>query len=400
MASLTDQAGSFLKEYLKQRLKNHIRRQVGTAVASHFATFWWLYLILLAGFLFFYMIAAVISSTQTVTSSVVMTEEFLTPQIYERRLENLISSPFGERIHPVTRAKSFHPGIDIALPSGTPVMSSQDGIVRMVVYPREDDSDSRKNAGIYVTVESIGGIAATTRYLHLRDAFVIPGQSVKKGQIIAISGNTGRSTGPHLHYELIPTGEDAIDPTAFISIMSLLTDAASEAAFDVLDEIDLKDVGDYDYQSRPMLYLSNVYMENEPPPFSNTGNVYTRNMNSTAPTSFSIGELEENEGESVTFRFGIQQFYGDYAEKVNRRRVKLANGETVTRVTRTPLRDPMTGNRIINLVNYENVLDYYSGNTEPPSIRVKYIPDAITVTIKSDGEDLEVTDIDYVEGRY
>lgn len=106
-----------------------------------------------------------------------------------------LSSHFDpRRLHPVTRRIAPHNGTDFATPIGTPVMSTGDGTVILV----------RKNhpfAGNYVVIEH--GSKYKTRYLHLSRILVSKGQTVSRGQRIALSGNTGRTTGPHLHYELL-----------------------------------------------------------------------------------------------------------------------------------------------------------------------------------------------------
>ena len=105
-----------------------------------------------------------------------------------------ISSPFNpRRKHPVTGRISPHNGTDFATPIGTPVLSAGDGVVVK--------AQKHPLAGNYVVVKH--GREYVTRYLHLHRMLVKPGEHVTLGQRIALSGNTGRSTGPHLHYELI-----------------------------------------------------------------------------------------------------------------------------------------------------------------------------------------------------
>nr|WP_237156960.1 murein DD-endopeptidase MepM [Photobacterium rosenbergii] len=105
-----------------------------------------------------------------------------------------ISSPFNpRRKHPVTGRISPHNGTDFATPIGTPVLSAGDGVVVK--------AQKHPLAGNYVVVKH--GREYVTRYLHLHRMLVKPGERVTMGQRIALSGNTGRSTGPHLHYELI-----------------------------------------------------------------------------------------------------------------------------------------------------------------------------------------------------
>ncbi|MDO4698926.1 MAG: murein DD-endopeptidase MepM [Pasteurellaceae bacterium] len=104
-----------------------------------------------------------------------------------------ISSPFNpRRLHPVTRRVAPHRGVDFAVKSGTPVIAPADGVVEHVAY-------QANGAGRYIKIRH--GRQYTTVYMHLSRALVKPGQTVKKGERIALSGNTGRSTGPHLHYE-------------------------------------------------------------------------------------------------------------------------------------------------------------------------------------------------------
>ncbi|OOH92150.1 peptidase M23 [Pasteurellaceae bacterium 15-036681] len=104
-----------------------------------------------------------------------------------------ISSPFNpRRLHPVTRRVAPHKGVDFAVPTGTPIISPADGVVEHVAY-------QANGAGRYIKIRHAGQY--TTVYMHLSRQLVRPGQSVKKGDRIALSGNTGRSTGAHLHYE-------------------------------------------------------------------------------------------------------------------------------------------------------------------------------------------------------
>ncbi len=105
-----------------------------------------------------------------------------------------ISSSFNpRRKHPVTGRTSPHNGTDFATPIGTPVYSTGDG---KVILTR-----NHPYAGKYIVLQH--GSTYKTRYLHLSKILVQKGQRVSRGQRIALSGNTGRSTGPHLHYEFI-----------------------------------------------------------------------------------------------------------------------------------------------------------------------------------------------------
>lgn len=105
-----------------------------------------------------------------------------------------ISSHFNpHRKHPVTGRISPHKGTDFAMPIGTPIAAPSDGVVEKV--------SSHFAAGRYVVIRHDNGYR--TRYLHLSRPLVSRGERVTMGQRIALSGNTGRSTGPHLHYEVL-----------------------------------------------------------------------------------------------------------------------------------------------------------------------------------------------------
>ncbi|ROS01130.1 murein DD-endopeptidase [Sinobacterium caligoides] len=120
-----------------------------------------------------------------------------------------ISSSFNPyRRHPITGLRRPHNGTDFAVPPGTTVLSTGDGVVKRVVR--------HKYAGLYIEVDH--GNSYSTRYLHLSKALVKRGQRVKRGEKIALSGNTGRTTGPHLHFELRRNGAAINAMTAHIPI--------------------------------------------------------------------------------------------------------------------------------------------------------------------------------------
>ncbi|WP_369624190.1 peptidoglycan DD-metalloendopeptidase family protein [Marinobacterium sp. BA1] len=104
-----------------------------------------------------------------------------------------VSSHFNlRRLHPVTGRIAPHHGVDFAMPTGTPILSIGDGIVSRV--------GNHPFAGKYIVIEHPSHFK--TRYLHLSRIDVKQGQRLNRGDRIALSGNTGRSTGPHLHFEL------------------------------------------------------------------------------------------------------------------------------------------------------------------------------------------------------
>lgn len=113
-----------------------------------------------------------------------------------------VSSGFNpRRLNPVTGRVAPHRGIDFAMPQGTAVMAVGDGEVLV--------AKNSGAAGYMVTIRH--GRSYTTRYMHLKKILVKPGQKVKRGDHIALSGNTGRSTGPHLHYE-VWVNKQAVNP--------------------------------------------------------------------------------------------------------------------------------------------------------------------------------------------
>lgn len=133
-----------------------------------------------------------------------------------------ISSPFNpNRHHPVTGRTSPHNGTDLATPSGTKVLATGDGVVTRTA--------NHRYAGKYVEIDNIGKYS--TRFLHLSKILVKRGQRVKRGQVIALSGATGRITGPHLHYELHVNGRPVNPMTARIPTMSSIP-KSERAEFD------------------------------------------------------------------------------------------------------------------------------------------------------------------------
>jgi murein DD-endopeptidase MepM/ murein hydrolase activator NlpD len=107
-------------------------------------------------------------------------------------IEGPVTSSFGEREDPFNGEGAFHSGIDISAPFGTPVRATADGEV----------SDAAMGAGYGREVVLNHGHDVLTVYGHLSAIAVMPGQHVTQGQIIGYVGQSGRSTGPHLHYEV------------------------------------------------------------------------------------------------------------------------------------------------------------------------------------------------------
>ena len=116
-----------------------------------------------------------------------------------------ITSPFGFRIHPVTGVYTGHTGVDIGVGTGTPVYAAASGTVIVASY-------GYGGYGVAVVIDHGSGIS--TLYGHCSSLKVSTGQTVSRGQVIALSGNTGVSTGPHLHFEVRINGT-YVDPMQY-----------------------------------------------------------------------------------------------------------------------------------------------------------------------------------------
>jgi murein DD-endopeptidase MepM/ murein hydrolase activator NlpD len=120
-------------------------------------------------------------------------------------LDIQINSSFGVRSDPFNGQRAMHAGVDIAGPIGTPIYATADAIVGRTGW-----------AGGYGNlVELEHGRGIQTRYGHLSQILVAPGAQIKRGQLIALMGSTGRSTGSHLHYEVRLEGK-AVSPMPFL----------------------------------------------------------------------------------------------------------------------------------------------------------------------------------------
>ena len=118
-----------------------------------------------------------------------------------------ISSEFGYRVDPYSGRRRMHKGVDLAGRTGTPIMATADGIVR--------HTSDRRYIGKVVQIDHLYGYM--TVYGHLSKILVAQGQQVSRGQIIAEMGNSGRSTGPHLHYSVLHNRR-AIDPLDYFYV--------------------------------------------------------------------------------------------------------------------------------------------------------------------------------------
>lgn len=108
-----------------------------------------------------------------------------------------LSSNFGMRRHPILGYSRMHTGVDFAAPTGTPIFAAGDGVVTF--------SGTRGGYGLFVMIRH--NSTYTTAYAHMSRIAVSQGQRVRQGQTIGFVGSTGRSTGPHLHYEVLVNGQ-------------------------------------------------------------------------------------------------------------------------------------------------------------------------------------------------
>jgi murein DD-endopeptidase MepM/ murein hydrolase activator NlpD len=116
-----------------------------------------------------------------------------------------ITSDYGLRVDPFTGLRTFHPGVDFAAPEGSKVLAVAAGIVV--------DAGERNGYGNMVEIDHGNGYV--TRYGHNASIMVKPGERIRKGQAIALMGDTGRSTGPHVHFEVLLNG-NTVNPEQYI----------------------------------------------------------------------------------------------------------------------------------------------------------------------------------------
>ena len=124
------------------------------------------------------------------------------PSIYR------LSSGFGYRIDPVYGRSARHTGVDFAMKPGNPIYSTGDGVVESVKF-------EFFGYGNHVVIDH--GFGYKTRYAHLKNIGVVEGMKVKRGECIGESGNSGKSTGPHLHYEVIYKG-NPVNPSNYYDL--------------------------------------------------------------------------------------------------------------------------------------------------------------------------------------
>ena len=119
----------------------------------------------------------------------------------------LLSSPFGNRDQPTAGASTYHQGVDLAGPEGTPIYASRTGVVTIAT--------NSKSAGYYVTINHGDGYSSV--YMHMTHFVVSKGQAVSAGQLIGYMGSTGISTGPHLHFAISYNGS-YVNPANYVNL--------------------------------------------------------------------------------------------------------------------------------------------------------------------------------------
>jgi murein DD-endopeptidase MepM/ murein hydrolase activator NlpD len=141
-------------------------------------------------------------SYDEVTEMALMKEEYwasipaIQPVLNENL--NLLASGYGMRLHPILKVRKMHTGVDFTAPKGTPIYATGDGVVITV-------KTVFGGYGKYVEIDH--GFGFVTRYAHMNDFKVRKGQKVKRGDHIGSVGNTGSSTAPHIHYEVLKDGK-------------------------------------------------------------------------------------------------------------------------------------------------------------------------------------------------
>ncbi|MFY0608374.1 MAG: peptidoglycan DD-metalloendopeptidase family protein [Cyclobacteriaceae bacterium] len=132
-----------------------------------------------------------------------------------------LSSGYGYRIDPILKTRKRHAGVDFSIPKGTPVYATGDGKIRFT---------KSSFSGYGKQIEIDHGFGYITKYAHLSEFKVKSGQKVKRGELIAFSGNSGKSTAPHLHYEVKIEGKHVnpvyyfykdLDPEEYEEILRL-----------------------------------------------------------------------------------------------------------------------------------------------------------------------------------
>ena len=140
-------------------------------------------------------------------SSMIDTGSASIPMLVPVTTNRAMSSNFGMRVHPILGGHHMHKGVDLPASTGTPIHATADGVIGR--------ADWFGGYGLCVEIEH--GANLETRYGHMSRIAVAEGQHVHKGDVIGYVGSTGRSTGPHLHYEVRIAGE-AVNPVPYLQV--------------------------------------------------------------------------------------------------------------------------------------------------------------------------------------
>lgn len=162
-------------------------------------------LMMLVALCYYYVISVTSETLIVETQSTVATLDTIPSGWPVACADARISSHFGMRFHPLARKKKLHKGIDFAVPTGTPILATGDGVVK--------DIGHKKKAGHYIILQH--GSRYCTKYYHLSEITVEAGDTILRGDLIAKSGSSGMSMAPHLHYEIVDQSS-AIDPMVFL----------------------------------------------------------------------------------------------------------------------------------------------------------------------------------------
>ncbi len=135
-------------------------------------------------------------------------------------VNGVLLSRFGERTDPFSGEGAIHAGVDISAPTGTPVHAAADGIISRAEY--------YGGYGKLVVIDHGNGMS--TRYGHLSRFDVVPGQEVRRGDVIAFSGATGRATSPHVHFE-VRLGGAAVNPHPYLTRSAMMPSGHSDLPF-------------------------------------------------------------------------------------------------------------------------------------------------------------------------
>lgn len=127
-----------------------------------------------------------------------------------------LTSPYDWRIHPITKIREFHHGVDIVAVGGDEVVSVCDGrVVRSRMVLKENDTGNTWQWGNYIAIQGTDG--NTIYYCHLAERFAVAGQTVRAGDVIGLQGATGQATGKHLHFE-VRRGNEYVNAADYLGI--------------------------------------------------------------------------------------------------------------------------------------------------------------------------------------